>query len=255
MKFIDTHTHLYLPQFKDDIDSVLLRSQNNNVYKLVLPNIDSKTIEPLRELSAQKPDMFVPLIGLHPTHVKEDVENELELIINEFNRNTYSGIGEIGIDLYWDKTFAEQQKFSFRRQLQLAHDNELPVVIHARDSLNEIFQVLESLNYSESTGIFHAFTGSIPEAKRIIEMGYKIGIGGIVTFKNSLLAETVSNIDLNHIVLETDSPYLAPHPYRGKRNESSYLPLIAGRIAEIQNKQLEEVAEITTLNAVRIFNM
>jgi TatD DNase family protein len=255
MTFIDTHTHLYLPQFDSDIDEIIQRSLQRNVTKLVLPNIDSQSIEPLKNLYLKSPEVFVPLMGLHPTHVKENVNEELEEVIKELGNNKYYGIGEIGIDLYWDKTFAQQQAYAFKKQLSLGHEKDLPVVIHARNSLKEIFQVLEELNYNSFKGIFHAFTGNISDAKRMIEMGFYLGIGGIVTFKNSMLDETLADIDLNHIVLETDSPYLAPSPHRGKRNESSYIPLIAGKVAEIKGISIEKVAEVTTGNALNIFNL
>ncbi len=255
MNFIDTHTHLYLPQFSSDIDDVIVRSKKNKVTKMVLPNIDSKSIDPLKRLCEKQPDIFVPLMGLHPTHVKEDVENELKIILDEFENYTYYGVGEIGIDLYWDKTYSEEQQYAFRRQLNFAHERDMPVVIHARESLQEIFEVLQALNLTRFKGIFHAFTGNLHDANTIIEMGFFIGIGGIVTFRNSSLDDIVSDIDLNHIVLETDSPYLAPGPFRGKRNESSYIPYIAEKIAGIKNTTIEEVAEVTTLNARTIFNL
>jgi TatD DNase family protein len=195
------------------------------------------------------------LIGLHPTHVKENFSPELDRLFEVYENNRFYGIGEIGIDLYWDKTFIEEQKAAFKQQVNFALNKKLPVVIHARESFTEIIQCLKQINSKEFCGIFHAFTGTIEQADEVIEMGYYIGIGGVVTFKNAHLAEVVKRIDLNHIVLETDSPYLAPDPYRGKRNESAYIPIIAEKIAQIKGVSIGEVADKTTKNASEIFNI
>lgn len=255
MNFIDTHSHLYLDQFAEDIDDCIERCREKSVIKVVLPNIDSGTIQPMLDLEKKNSNLFIPLMGLHPTHVKENFEQELQIVIDEFKKRDFRGIGEIGIDLYWDKTFYEEQKTAFKKQVNLAIEKNLPFVIHARESYDEILEVLIEINSSEYNGIFHAFSGSLAEANKVIEMGFSIGIGGVSTFKNSHLHEVIPNIDLNHIVLETDSPYLAPVPYRGKRNESSYIPVIAARIAEIKEVDIQKVASTTTENACRIFKI
>lgn len=255
MKFIDTHAHLYLSQFDSDIDMCIERAQQSGVSKVILPNIDVDSLESMIALHEHNPAMFYPLLGLHPTHVDNSFEEKLEKLFEMFDKHSFAGIGEIGIDLYWDKTYFIQQQEAFRRQIMFALGKDLPLVIHARDSLDEIFEILNEINSSHFKGVFHAFSGNTKQAQKVVDMGFLLGIGGVLTFKNSHLPEVVSNIDLNHIVLETDSPYLAPVPHRGKRNESSYIPLIANKIAEIKERSLEEVAEKTTYNAVKIFNI
>lgn len=255
MRFIDTHSHIYLPQFDNDINSTIERAVNQGVEQIILPNIDSESISRNNALSETYPQICFSLMGLHPTHVKENYQEELEKIIKEFEARKYIGIGEIGIDLYWDKTFFEEQKEVFRIQVEYAIKNDLPFVIHARESFEEIIHELEKINSTFYNGIFHAFSSSLQDAQKIIEMGFLIGIGGVVTFKNSKLPEIIKHIDLNHIVLETDSPYLAPTPHRGKRNESSYIPLIAEKIATIKSVSVEEVATITSSNASKLFGL
>ncbi len=255
MDFIDTHSHLYLPQFSDDIDECIARCIEKNVVKVILPNIDSTTIAPLLALENKNKGIFSALMGLHPTHVKENFETELQKIFKAFESNKYIGVGEIGIDLYWDKTFFEGQKEVFEDQVRYAITNNLPVVIHTRESYNETIDVLTKINSKSFTGIFHAFPGNYKQAMQVIEMGFAIGIGGVSTFKNSHLPEVIRQIDLNHVVLETDSPYLAPAPYRGKRNESSYIPIIAEKIAAISGVNIEEVALKTTNKARQIFRL
>ncbi len=255
MQFIDTHSHLYLDQFENDIREVIERAEKANVGTVILPNIDSATIAPLHQLTNQFPENCLPLMGLHPTHVKEDYKEELQEIFAQFEKYDYKGVGEIGIDLYWDKSFLNRQQDAFEQQLMYAFEKELPVVIHARESFNEILDIVRGDRFKGLKGIFHAFTGDIGFAREIIDLGYLLGIGGIVTFKNSHLPEVIAAIDLNHLVLETDSPYLAPTPYRGKRNESSYVPIIADTIARIKNIGIDEVAESTTSNAKRLFGI
>ncbi|MBI9055613.1 MAG: TatD family hydrolase [Bacteroidales bacterium] len=255
MQFIDTHTHLYLPEFDSDRDQVVLNAQREGVEKLLFPNVDSTTISGLLELNRKYPEYCLPMIGLHPTSVKEDFNSELKIVENFLADNKAYAIGEIGIDLYWDKTFIKEQEIAFRYQISLAKKYDLPVVIHARDSFNEIFKIMEELIDDKLTGVFHAFTGNEEQAKRITEWGFKIGLGGILTFKNSGLDKVVNNIDINHIVLETDSPYLAPVPKRGKRNESSYIIYIAQKLAEIKKISVSEVAQVTTKNAKGLFRL
>lgn len=255
MNLIDTHAHFYLPQFDEDIEQCVERAVNAGISRIILPNIDYASILPMRKLCAQFPDIFIPLIGLHPTHVKENFNEELKLILAELEKGKHAGIGETGIDLYWDKTFFEEQKEAFLVQLNYSLKHNLPIVIHARESYTEIIEVLKTVNSPVFKGIFHAFSGTPGQADEAIEMGFHIGIGGVLTFKNSTLQKVVDRVDLNHIVLETDSPYLAPVPYRGKRNESSYMPFIVEKIAEITGKSVEEVAFVTTQNATKLFNL
>jgi len=256
MNFVDTHTHLFLEEFNDDRDAVIQSAISEGITRLVLPNIDSTSIEDLLRLTNKFPTNCFPTIGLHPSSVKENFEKELELVDEYLNKEKFYGIGETGIDLYWDKTYINEQEKSFKYQVELAKKHQLPIIIHVRESFDEVFKVIDELNAPSLTGIFHCFTGSYEQAKKIIEYGgFKMGIGGVVTFKNSNLGDTISKIDLQHIVLETDSPYLAPVPKRGRRNESAYLLYVAQKIAELKNISIEEVAEITTLNALQVFNI
>ena len=255
MHLIDTHSHIYLKDFEEDIDDVLERCREAQIQKIVLPNIDSKTIPDLHRLTDKYPSVCIPLMGLHPTHVKDNYKKELDLILSQFDTFIYKGVGEIGIDLYWDKTFQNEQTEAFIAQIRFAVKKDLPVVIHARNSNDEILEIIEKEEFKDLTGVFHAFTGNPGVASRIFRQGFKIGIGGILTFKNSGLADTVKDIAMEHIVLETDSPYLSPTPYRGKRNESSYVKLVAEKLAEVKNIPLDEVAEITTENAIELFRL
>jgi len=254
MTLIDTHAHIYLEEFEQDLSQVISRARQAGVGKIYLPNIDEKSLPDLNALVAKEPSLFKAMIGLHPTSVKE---NYLELY-DELFKNTdlskYCAIGEIGIDLYWDKTFVKEQTEIFEKQIELAKNNRLPIVIHARDSFKEIFDVVDRQNDDMLTGIFHCFTGTIDDAQHIIEYGgFKLGIGGIVTFKNAGLDKTISEVSPEHLVLETDAPYLAPTPNRGKRNESAYIREIAIRVAEIYDMSLEEISAITTESALKIF--
>ena len=255
MQFIDTHTHIFLPEFDSDRDQVIKNAQESGVEKILLPNVDRNTIKRLNSLVEKYPDFCLPMIGLHPTSVNGNYTDELKLVEDHLETGKYVAVGEIGIDLYWDKTFKEQQEKAFRYQIDLAKKYKLPIVIHARDSFDEIFKIMDDVIDENLSGVFHAFTGNEKQAERVVEWGFKIGIGGIVTFKNSGLDKVVNNIDINHIVLETDSPYLAPVPKRGKRNESAYIVHIAKKIAEIKNISLEEVATITTNNAKQLFKL
>jgi TatD DNase family protein len=255
MQFIDTHTHLFLPEFDTDRDQVIDNAKENGVEKVLLPNVDKSTIEPLLSLVDTYPEFCYPMMGLHPTSVNENYKEELKTVENWLDKRKFYAIGEIGIDLYWDKTFKAEQEEAFRYQIELAKKHDLPIIIHARESFDEIFEIMDEVKDKKLKGIFHAFTGNDFHAERIVEWGFKIGIGGIVTFKNSGLDKVVNNIDINHIVLETDSPYLAPVPKRGKRNESAYIINIAKKIAEIKDISLEEVATISTKNAKQLFKL
>jgi TatD DNase family protein len=256
MFFIDTHTHLYLEQFDDDRDEVVRKAIDQGIKYMLLPNIDSTSVILMNELCEQFPVNCLPMMGLHPTSVKNGgYENELELVEKELETNKYCAVGEIGIDLYWDKTFKEQQIDAFRRQIILAKRFKLPVSIHTRDSFDEVFKIVSEEKTDDLTGIFHCFTGTAEQAKQIVDVGFSLGIGGVLTFKNSKLDEGLQAISIDNMVLETDSPFLAPVPFRGKRNESAYIPLIAGKLAEIKAVTIEEVAEITSRNAISIFNL
>ena len=257
MKFIDTHTHLFLKQFDVDIDKVIQESIENNVTKFLLPNINSSTTESMLNLSKKYPENCYPMMGLHPCDVKsESVEKELNHVKDMLSRNLFIAVGEIGIDLYWDKTNLKDQKQAFIYQIKLAKEYNLPIVIHVRNSFDETIKIVEKLNDENLRGVFHCFTGGINEANRIINLdNFYLGVGGVLTFKNSGLDKTIKNIHLKNIILETDSPFLAPTPYRGKRNESKYLINIAKRLADIHNVSLEEIGEVTTKNASKLFSL
>ncbi|MBN2172579.1 MAG: TatD family hydrolase [Bacteroidales bacterium] len=251
----DTHTHLYLDAFDEDRQKVVENAMNNGVKYMLLPNINSDSAESLIKLCDQFPDNCFPMMGLHPTSVKENYKEELDLVTEWHEQERFVAVGEIGIDLYWDKTFQKQQEEAFRFQIELSLKRNLPIVIHSRESIDETVNVLKDYKNTGLKGVFHCFTGNVVQANEVIEMGFMLGIGGVVTFKNSGLAETISQIDMKYILLETDSPFLAPMPFRGKRNESAYTRIIAQKIADIKNTNLTEVAEITTENAKRLFNL
>ena len=254
MILTDTHTHLYAEQFNTDIDSVIKNCIEKGIKRLFLPNIDSSSIAGMMALVEKYPTTCFPMMGLHPTSVTANYQEELAVVENWLALNKFCAVGEIGIDLYWDKTLLKEQQDAFKFQINLAKKYNLPFVIHCRDSFNEIFEILDEMNDENMRGIFHCFNGNIEQAKHIINYGgFKLGIGGVVTFKNSGLDKVVEQIDLEHLVLETDSPYLAPMPYRGKRNESSYLYHIAEKVATIYNISIEELAAITTNNSMEIF--
>lgn len=255
MKFIDTHCHLYLEEFGDDLNEVVRRANEVGITKFLLPNIDSASLTAMNQLAEDFPDKMFPMIGLHPTSVKEDYKNELQIVENEIKNGKYIAVGEIGIDLYWDKTFLNFQQEALAFQIELALKYNLPIIIHMRDSYDEIMETLIPFKGRGLKGEFHCFSGNNAQAKSIIDFGFLLGIGGVLTFKNSGLANEIMDIDLKSIILETDAPYLAPVPHRGKRNESSYIPIIAQKLAEMHNCSIEEVAEITTQNALNLFNL
>lgn len=255
MQWIDTHTHLYLDQFDADRDAMLQRAFSVGVTKLLLPNIDSDSIAPMLQLCEQYPKNCFPMIGLHPTSVDKDVQTQLNLLEQELLKGTYIGIGEIGIDLYWDKSFLEEQIHAFRIQLNWAKQHALPVAIHTREAFPLILDLVEEAQDGRLKGVFHCFTGNTTEAERIVKMGFYLGIGGVLTYKKSMLPEVIQNIPLDFLLLETDSPYLPPVPYRGKRNESSYLTETALQLAAIKQIPLSELATITTNNALKLFNI
>jgi TatD DNase family protein len=251
--FIDTHTHLYSEEFNDDRITSINNAIEKGVSKLYMPNIDSSSIEGMLALEVHFPEHCFPMMGLHPCSVKENYREELDLVKKWLDLRRFSAIGEIGMDLYWDKTFLKEQELAFKEQLFWALEYNYTVVIHCRNAFDEIFSILKSYEKLPK-GIFHCFSGNIVQAQQILSLGnFKLGIGGVVTFKNSGLDKVVEQLNIHDLILETDAPYLAPMPNRGKRNESSYLPLIAEKIAQIKNLSLEEVAAITSKNALEIF--
>jgi len=254
MYLIDSHTHLFLSQFENDIDLVIKRSVGMGIEKMINPNVDVKTIDLLLNLCQKYPNNCFPAMGLHPSSVKAGFENDLKIIENQFDKYKFCAVGECGIDLYWDKTFLEQQKIAFIHQIKLAKNLKLPIIIHTRDAFKEVFEIIDNENDNTLFGVFHCFSGDLKQAEKIIEYGgFKLGIGGVLTYKKSGLAEVIKVVDLKHIVLETDSPFLPPQNYRGKRNESSYLLDIAKYLSEIKRLSLTEISEITTKNANEIF--
>jgi TatD DNase family protein len=251
---VDTHSHIYSEDFDADRAETIQRAKEVGVEHIILPNCDSVTLPQMLALEAEYPKFCSAAIGLHPTSVKENYNDELALIKSELERRNWIAIGEIGIDLYWDKTFLNEQIKAFQQQLDWASEFKLPVIIHVRDSFRETMNALTPYKNKGLTGVFHSFTGSLKEAQEIIAFGgFKLGINGIVTFKNSGLAAVVSEIELKYILLETDSPYLTPAPHRGKRNESAYVALVCNKLAEVYNTSLEQIDEQTTLNAKSLF--
>jgi TatD DNase family protein len=256
MNFIDTHCHLYLAEFTDDRQDVVQKAVNVGVNKIFLPNIDSTSWQPMLELSGQYPGICFPMAGLHPTSVlPESIDSEMDEVKRQLDTGNYIAVGEIGIDLYWDKTHQALQEETFRYQIQLAKKYKLPVAIHVRKSFDEVWQILKTETGPDLKGVFHCFPGDEMQARRVIEAGFLLGIGGVLTFKNSGLQKVVSTAGPEHIILETDAPFLAPAPYRGKRNEPAYIPVIAEKVAELCGLSLNEVAEVTTANALRLFNL
>jgi TatD DNase family protein len=255
MKLIDTHTHIYLPEFDCDMDQVIKRAVESGVTKLLMPNINVDSASQMLLVENLYPGICFPMIGLHPTSVKEDYITQIETLETIAASHKFCAIGEIGIDLYWDKSRLNEQVEAFTRQVAFAVGSGLPVVIHSRNSFPEVFRALEEFAGSGVRGVFHAFTGTEEEAEKILGMGFKLGIGGIVTFKNSGLDKVVKHAGAKNIILETDSPYLAPVPFRGKRNESSYLLLINKKIAEIFSMSEEEMAKITFDNSANLFDL
>jgi len=255
MQLIDTHAHLYLKQFVDDRDEIIQNAINNNITTILLPNIDADSIESMLSLCSDYPNICYPMMGLHPCSVKEDYKKQLKVVESYLKKKSFIAIGEIGIDRYWSDEFLKEQMFSFAYQLELSLKYKLSVSIHIRNSFKEIFEVLEKFKNQSFKGVFHCFSGTQAEAEKAIKFGFYLGIGGTITFKNNLQAKFLPNIPLSKIVLETDSPYLAPHPFRGKRNESSYVKIIAEKLAETYNVSLDKIAEQTTKNALSIFRI
>ena len=253
MIITDTHIHLYAEEFDADRDLLVEQAGVLGVQRFFMPNIDSSSIEPMLELEKRYPGKAYPMMGLHPCYVKENWRSEMELVEKWLNQRKFVAVGEIGIDLYWDKTFLEEQKEAFRIQVRMANERNLPIVIHTRESFDVTYDLLQKTRKDSPHGIFHCFTGTEEQAKKAIGMGFMLGIGGVVTFKNSGVDKAIENIPLEHIVLETDAPYLAPVPYRGKRNDPAYILKVAEKLSEIYKCSVMEVAEITTANSKKIF--
>lgn len=250
---IDTHTHQYSKEFDKDRAESIQRCLDNGIKKLYLPNVDSESIARMLEMEQQFPGVCFAMMGLHPCSVQAGYKEELAIVKEWLDKRKFVAIGEIGIDLYWDKTFLKEQQDAFSQQIRWAMEYKLPIVIHARDSFNEIFEVMDSFDQLPA-GIFHCFTGNLEQAEKVISYGgFRMGIGGVLTYKNSGLDKVLEQVGLEHLVLETDSPYLAPVPHRGKRNESAYVKIVAERLAEIKKVPYEEVAAITTRNAQELF--
>ncbi|WP_347373822.1 TatD family hydrolase [Aequorivita sp. Q41] len=251
----DTHTHLYSEAFDADRSQMMQRAFDLGIKRFFIPAIDSASTEAMYALEKEYPATVFLMMGLHPTSVKENFEEELAHVEAQFKKRNFYAVGEIGIDLYWDKATLEMQQIAFKRQIQLAKKYKLPIVIHCRDAFDEIFEVLEREKSDALFGIFHCFTGTLEQAEKAISYNMKLGIGGVVTFKNGKIDTFLNQIPLKHIVLETDSPYLSPVPFRGKRNESSYLALVCKKLSEVYKVSEEEIAKVTTENSKVIFGI
>jgi TatD DNase family protein len=255
MILIDTHCHLYSEEFTVDIDAVMKRSEQEGVQKFYTPAIDSNSIDGMLALEDRFPEKCIAMMGLHPCYVKENYQDELSIVSNWLAKRKFAAVGEIGLDYYWDKTFEVQQQEVFRTQIELSIQYNLPIVIHTRNAMQDTINMVKEYTGKGVHGIFHCFGGSYETAQEIIRAGFYLGIGGVLTYKKAGLAEVLEKIDLEHLVLETDAPYLTPVPFRGKRNESSYLKYIVAKLAAVKNVSIEEVAAITTANAQKIFGL
>lgn len=251
---VDTHTHIFVSEFDQDRDEVVQRAKAAGVEKFVLPNIDVESISALKQCVKAYPDEMLPLMGLHPTSVKEDYLEQLAIIKQELDNGNYYGIGEIGIDLYWDQTFLQQQQAVFQTQLQWAKAMKLPVSIHIRNAFDEVFEIIEQEQSPDLFGVFHCFTGTLEQARRAIDLNFYLGIGGVVTFKNGKIDKFLNQIPPEHLVVETDAPWLAPTPYRGKRNEPAYIKNIVDKLSDIYQMNSDELECILYHNSLRIFN-
>ena len=255
MILIDTHCHLYSEEFLPDIDAVIERATTEGVQKFYLPGIDSSSIDAMLDLEIRFPERCFAMMGLHPCYVKENYKQELDIVQNWLTKRKFSAVGEIGLDFYWDKTFATEQYEAFRIQMEWAIAYDRPIVIHTRNAMQETINLVKEYVPKGIRGIFHCFSGSYESAQEIINAGFYLGIGGVLTYKNAGLAEVLQKIDLKHLVLETDAPYLTPVPFRGKRNESSYLKYVIDKLSAAKNVSIEDVAAVTTANAEKIFGI
>lgn len=255
MEFIDTHAHLYLNQFELDIEVVIQEARNNHVSKVLLPNIDSGSIDGLLRLKTKFPDYFEVMMGVHPCSIDDNYLQELKVAEGQFLTQGFVGVGEIGLDYYWDTKFKAQQIKAFRTQINWAKDLKLPIAVHCREAFDDILDIIDEEQDGRLRGVLHCFTGNVDQAKQLIDNGFLLGVGGVITYKNSGLDKTITEIDLNHLILETDAPYLSPVPYRGKRNQSAYLMHIAEKLAEVKECALTDLAGVTTANARALFNL
>jgi len=253
--FTDTHTHLYSKEFENESNQLIEKAIKNGVSRLFIPNIDLQSIQPMLDLVWQFPENCFPMMGLHPCSVSENVDEQLFQIQKWFKKRKFYAVGEIGLDFYWSLDFKEQQIMAFKKQCLWAIQQDLPINIHARNATPDVITILQEMKHPKLRGIFHCFSGNAMEAKQIVEMGFYLGIGGVITFKNAGLSEAIADIDLQNIVLETDAPYLAPVPYRGKRNESFYVIEVAKKLAELKQVSLKNVADITTENSKIVFGI
>jgi TatD DNase family protein len=255
MTLVDSHAHIYSEKFNEDRAVAVERAQDEGVSRIYMPNIDHTSIEAMLEAEEKYPQQCIPMMGLHPTSVDRDFERELYIVEEWLGKRKFAAVGECGIDLYWDRSFLPQQQEALKVQVELARKYQLPIVLHTRDSFNETYDIVAAAQDGTLRGIFHCFSGTVEEAEKVKELGFLMGIGGVATFKNGGLDKVLPHVALEHLVLETDCPYLAPVPHRGKRNEPAYLPLIARRVSELTNRPLEEVAEKTTDNALNLFKL
>ena len=255
MKLIDTHTHLYLEEFDSDIDQVVDKSKELGIYKFIFPSIHSRYNMRMIDTYNKNRSIFKIMAGLHPSYVSNNNDKEIDLVINNLEIHDCVAVGEIGIDLHWEKKFLDQQKYVFEKQIELALNYDLPIVIHCREAFEHIYYILKKYSQNNLKGVFHCFTGNEEQAIKICDLNFKLGIGGVVTFKNGGLDKYLNKIDLKNIVLETDSPYLAPTPHRGKRNDSSNLIYIVDKLSEIYGIENHEIASVTTNNAIELFNL
>lgn len=252
---IDTHAHIYLEQFKEDLPEAMERLRNQGVERVLMPNIDSTSIDAMLEVEQQYPDTCVSMMGLHPCSVNADFQKELYLVEEWLGKRDFLAVGEIGTDLYWDKTFYDHQVEAFNIQCELALKHDLPIVIHCRDSIDETIALTRPFSEKGLKGVFHCFTGDLEQAHQIIELGFKLGIGGVATFKNGGMDKVLPHVDIAYLVLETDSPYLSPVPHRGKRNEPAYVRLVAERLVALKGLSFQEVVRQTTANACELFKL
>ena len=255
MKLVDSHAHIYSEEFKDDLAAAVARATEAGIEKIYMPNIDHTSIDAMLEAEAAFPGQCISMMGLHPAYVKKDFERELYLVEEWLNKRNFAAVGECGIDLYWDKTFFPQQQEALKVQLELAKKHNLPIILHTRDSFDETYELVSAAQDGTLRGIFHCFSGTVEQAAKVKELSFLMGIGGVATFKNGGLDKVLPHVALEDLVLETDCPYLAPVPHRGKRNEPAYIPLVLKRVAELMQKSEEEVATITTQNALNLFKL
>ena len=255
MHFIDTHAHVYAPELATDIELVIKNAISAGIEKILMPAIDSASLEAMLKVEQQFPDHCIAMMGLHPCYVKENYKAELKLVEEWIAKRKFIAIGEIGLDYYWDKTFAKEQQLVFETQMQWALDMQLPIVIHTRNAMGETIELVKPFAKKGLHGVFHCFSGSKESAEQIIGMGFHLGLGGVLTYKNAGVAEAIKDIPMEYLVLETDAPYLAPVPYRGKTNEPSYMLEVAKKLAEVKSMPLHEIAAITTSNAKKLFGL